>query len=161
MSNIVLNQLVKQLEAVQKEDLWMGQNFAEKFSQITETEAFTCPREGIHSVAQIIAHLTAWKKDALLKIRDGQGKLTDEDKENWPENEALKSLGWNKVKTEFEKVHQELVTTLSGLDDQLLEKKYYDQDYKKECSIVYLLEGLVHHNLYHLGQIGLVIRMIK
>lgn len=161
MSNNVLNQLVKQLDALQSGDLWMGQNFTEKFSQITEDEAFLLPKDSVHSVVQIIAHLTAWKKDALLKIRDGKGLLIDTNNENWPENETLKVLGWHRVKTEFQEVQKELVSTLSRLDDQLLAKKYYDQDYKKECSFVYLLEGLIHHDLYHLGQIGLVISMIK
>jgi len=161
MSNNVLNQLVKQLDALQSGDLWMGQNFTEKFSQITEDEVFLRPKDSVHSVVQIIAHLTAWKKDALLKIRDGKGLLIDTNNENWPENGTLKVLGWHRVKTEFQEVQKELVSTLSRLDDQFLAKKYYDQDYKKECSFVYLLEGLIHHDLYHLGQIGLVISMIK
>lgn len=161
MSNAILNQISKQLQDLQKEELWMGQNFEEKFAQISDLEAFSSPVAGIHSVAQIVAHLTAWKKDALLKIKEGKGKLMDDHDENWPENDELKKLGWDKVRGDFDQVHQDLMEALNGHNDQLLHMKYHDQDYKKEYNMAFMLEGLLHHDLYHLGQIGLIIRMLK
>ena len=105
MSNVILDQIAKQLQDLQQEELWMGQNFEEKLNQVDDKNAFRSPGSGIHSVAQIIAHLTAWKKDALLKIREGKGKLMDDHEENWPENEDLEQMGWSAIKGEFEAVH--------------------------------------------------------
>lgn len=39
--------------------------------------------------------------------------------------------------------------------DDFLEREYVD-GYKFK----YLLEGLIHHDLYHLGQIGIVIKFL-
>ena len=161
MSNVLVSYISKQLNDLQKKELWMGQNFEEKFAQINEEEAFISYQSHMHSVAQIVAHLTAWKKDALLKVTKGIGQLMDDHNDNWPNNEELKKIGWDQIKQDFENAHENLMTALSGQNDELLELTYHDQDYKKEYEMAFMLEGLLHHDVYHLGQIGLIIKMIK
>jgi len=161
MSNVILNQIAEQLQNIQNEELWMGQNFAEKFAQINEEEAFTVYKPGMNTIAQIVAHLIAWKEDAILKIRNGIGELMDDHDKNWPDNETLKKLGWKKLQADFEDIHQRIMKELSGKNDQLLQMTYHDQDYKKEFNMNFMLQGLIHHDVYHLGQIGLITRMVK
>ena len=38
----------------------------------------------MHSIAELVSHLTTWRKDAIEKIISGKGYLTDKDPANWP-----------------------------------------------------------------------------
>ena len=60
-----LTPLIEQLEAIQRPKLWMGDSFEKKLNSITKEEAFIQLNGNVHSVAQLIAHLSAWKEDAI------------------------------------------------------------------------------------------------
>lgn len=53
-----------------------------------------------------------------------------------------------------------VLQVLEGKDDTFLEKTYYDQDFKGEYPYSFVLNGLMHHDLYHLGQLGMVVREV-
>lgn len=139
----------------------MGDNFEKKINSITEQEAFTKPSTTMHSVAELIAHLTAWSNDTILKIRNGIGQLRDSDERNWPDNNNLKKLGWNTIVQDYQKSLCEVIDLLKDKEDSFLKEKYYDQDFKGEYDYTFAIDGILHHNIYHLGQIGIVIKLIK
>ncbi len=71
----LIDYIIQQLLEVQHGTLWMGDTFDRKINSITEKEAFIQPLPGLHSPAQLIARLTAWRRDAILKIINGKGQL--------------------------------------------------------------------------------------
>ena len=160
-SNQALDHIIKQLEEIQHGKLWMGDTFKKKLDTITEEEAFIRPLPNLHSVAQLIAHLTAWKKDALLKVKHGKGTLTSDDVACWPSNSVLKDMGWEKLLEEYKKSHLDLVNILRTKDDAFLNQPYEDQDFKDTFNYSFAIDGILHHDLYHLGQMGIVIKLIK
>jgi hypothetical protein len=46
------------------------------------------------------------------------------------------------------------------VDDFLLEK-YYDTDFKGYYPYKFVVHGMLHHDVYHLGQLGLIIKFLK
>ena len=157
----VINYIIQQLLEVQNGKLWMGDNFERKLNSITEQEAFTKPSPTMHSVAELIAHLTAWSNDTILKIRNGIGELRDNEEQNWPENNYLKKLGWNAIIQDYKESYLKVIDLLKDKDDSFLKMKYYDQDFQGEFEYSFVLDGILHHNIYHLGQMGIVIKLIK
>ncbi|MTB53526.1 DinB family protein [Lewinella sp. W8] len=160
-SNPLIHHLLEQLQEIQDGKLWMGDSFQQKLDSISEEEAFVRPLPELHSVAELLAHLTAWKKDALLKVQRGTGELTSEDAADWPTNQALKDLGWKRLREENEKSHHDLLKALRGKEDAFLEETYQDQDFKGTFPLSFALNGILHHDLYHLGQMGIVIKLLK
>lgn len=158
---ILLDNLIEQFREVRDGSLWMGDSFADKLEALDPGDAFLQPVPGMHSAAELLAHLAAWREDALLKIRTGKGRLRDRDAANWPEPESLAELGWDTVLQRFDSSLDQLLRELAGRDDAFLEATYYDQDYGAEFPYAYLLNGLFHHDLYHLGQLGLVLKFLK
>jgi hypothetical protein len=128
---------------------------------ITEQEAFTKPSPTLHSVAELIAHLTAWSNDTILKIRNGIGELRDNDAQNWPDNHDLKKLGWNTIIQNYQESLSQVIGLLKEKEDSFLKEKYYDQDFNDEFDYSFAIDGMLHHNIYHLGQMGIVIKLIK
>lgn len=136
----------------------MGENYEAKLNRLKGNEPFTRPEPGLHSAAEIVAHLTAWRRDALLKIETGKGRLRDSDNENWPPVTELQKKGWNTLLEEFDQSLEAVLDLLRQRDDAFLEQTYYDQDYGGEYAYSYLVQGLLHHDLYHLGQLGLILK---
>ena len=155
-----LDHITRQLRDVQSGKLWMGKNYASRLKRITEQEAFVQPVGHMHSVAELLSHLTAWRKDALVKIQTGAGRLTDDQKENWMPVDALKTKGWSNVLADYEKSLDDLLAILNTKDDSFLDDIYYDTDYRAEFPYRFLLEGILHHDLYHLGQLGITIKYL-
>ena len=112
-------------------------------------------------MAEIISHLTLWRSEAILKIKTGKGSKTDDCPENWLNNEELKKVGWKSIKSSYDETLSELIGLLDAINDDFLDKEYYDTDFKGDYTYEWLLNGMVQHDAYHLGQIGIVVKFLK
>ena len=157
----LIGYIIQQLLELQSGKLWMGDNFDKKINSITEREAFTKPLPSLHCVAEIVAHLTAWTEDLILKIKYGKGQLRDYDRQNWPDHDQLKNLGWNELMGKYQNSLAEVIGLLKEKDDHFLSEKYFDQDFKDEFDYSFAINGILQHTIYHLGQIGIIIKLVK
>jgi uncharacterized damage-inducible protein DinB len=159
--NILIKDLVKQLNDIQKNKLWMGDNFEKKLNSLSAEQAFIRPLEKLNSVAQIIAHLSFWNRDLITKLNTGEGVFLESDKENWNSTEELQKQGWSTICENYQSSLDEVIKILNSKDDSFLKQVYYDQDFKQDFTYDFVLNGALHHHLYHLGQLGIVIKLIK
>ena len=159
--NKQINSIKRQLSDVHYGLIWAGTSYNKKLSQLKENELFVRPLPSVHSIAEIIAHIISWRKDTILKLKTGQGELTDDQPENWRSNDELKSIGWKKLREEDNSTLSELFELLQDKDDTFLNELYYDPEFGGNYPYSFVLEGMLHHDIYHLGQIGLVIKLLK
>ena len=157
----LIKHIIQQYQDIQNGKLWMGDSFEKKFNKMDESLVFTRPVEGMHSVAELISHLTFWRKDAIVKLETGRGIKSDDDPENWLNNEALKQQGWAHIKSEYDSSLSDLIELLKSKEDAFLDEEYYDADFKGNYPNSYVINGLLHHDIYHLGQIGIVIKYLN
>lgn len=139
----------------------MGPTFQDHLGGMDEALVFTRPLPAMHSVAEIISHLTLWRKETILKIRTGQGSKTDDCPENWLPNDVLRTEGWDRIKADYERSLTGLIGLLDGKSDTFLAETYFDTDFKDYYPYEFVLNGMLHHDIYHLGQIGLVIKLLN
>lgn len=158
---VLIQELINQLQEVQNQNLWMGQNYAKKLHNIDEDNAFIRPLPNLHSVAEILSHLTIWRKETLLKIKTGKGSITEDSEENWLPNERLIKSGWNEIRKQYQNSLKEIIDFLDDKDDGFLKEKYYDTDFKDYYEYRFVLNGMLHHDIYHLGQLGIIIKFLK
>jgi len=157
----LIKNIIQQLEDVQHGKLWIGSSFHNKLSQIDEESVFLRPIEGLHSIAEIISHLTLWRKETILKIQTGKGSKTDDCEENWLTNDTLKRVGWDHVRSTYDNTLLTLIKLLKSKDDTFLNEQYYDTDFKDYYPYSFVIQGMLHHDLYHLGQLGIIIKYLK
>ena len=115
----------------------------------------------MHSIAEIISHLTLRRKETLLKIKTGTGSKTDDCPENWLSNTQLEPLGWQHILTEYHQSLHEIIAILKTKQDAFLEETYYDTDFKGYYPYHFVINGMLHHDLYHLGQLGIIIKYLN
>ena len=151
-----LKEFIRQLNELFEGGSWQGECYKEKLKTVSEENAFQQPVPGVHSIAEIIWHCIYWRT-TLLKSANGELGYRDStvDKLNFLPVEQLKQEGW-------ENLHDKLLTTQQQLLSMLTIKSesFLEEEYKKGKTFFHLVEGIVQHDIYHLGQIGLVQKML-
>lgn len=159
--NTIIKHIIQQYQEIQQGKPWIGSTYTSKLNRVDENDFFIRPFEDLHSIAEIISHLTLWRKETILKIQTGKGSKTDDCEENWLSNDKLKSLGWQYIKSEYDNTLSDLIDLLQSKDDTFLDENYYDTDFKGDYPYSFIINGMLHHDLYHLGQIGIIIKYLK
>ena len=157
MATTLIDDIIQQLDDLDHGDLWLDENFAKKLGQVNEMTAFTRPIPDLHSPAELLSHLIVWRRVNIQRLNGKTIELQVDDPINWKTNEELRPKGWEAHKKKFYQSKQEVLDLLNGKDDCYLNtiSTHYGKDFK------YLLQGLVHHDLYHLGQLGISIKYLN
>lgn len=136
---------------------WFGDTYLEKLEDVTEQEAFTVPHEGLHTIAELVAHVTYWRLPIVKRLKGEKDyRGVNESPDNWPSPDALKARGWKAILREFDDSQQQLVRLLNDA-----KPGFFEEEYSPGNSWTYVTEGIIQHDVYHLGQIGLVKKMIR
>lgn len=142
-----IQNLVLLLERTFEKGAWHGPAVKETLAGISEKQAFS-RLPNTHSIIELVAHMTAWRKYILRKLNgDLTYKLTDES--NFPQAQS-----WNHAVQELGETQDQLLAAFEALPPARL----YDQVPWTEEPFTYysILHGLIHHDLYHIGQINLL-----
>ena len=138
-------------------DGWLGESFAGKLKVVNEFTAFVCPAFNLHSIAEVLWHCLYWKKVAIGHLQgDHTYKEKTMEKMNFLHLDELKCRGWQWLLSEWEQTNESLIQNLNDKQDDILKT-----DYVPGYSFEYLIEGIIQHEAYHLGQIGLVWKMVN
>lgn len=158
---VLIQNIINQLIEIQKSKVWVGSTYESKLKNINEQNAFVKPHADLHSVAEIISHLTTWQNETILKIKTGKGILTDADEQNWYSNEKLKGKTWVVILENYKTSLNTLIEILKTKEDYFLKQQYYDPDFKGNFPYSFVINGMLHHSIYHLGQIGITVKFLK
>ncbi len=157
VSDIKISEIIRQLRELYLGGSWQGEFFIDKLEYFDEGSAFLQPEEGIHSAAEIVWHCIYWRNvviNAILGDYNYRERTMEE--LNFLPHASLVAKGWIVLKSEFEKSEQRLIELLYKKTDSFLQ-----EEYTRGKSFGYLLEGIVQHDIYHLGQLGLIIALLK
>lgn len=152
----MIKNLIKQIESLEKGPLWIYETYTSKLTPINEENAFTRPSNTLNSVAEIIDHVIFWRSSSIAKLNQREIAIKD-----WTDLNQLQQKGWDTILKEFQQSTKDLVAVLKDQPDSFLSEAYYDSDYKEEFTKQFLIEGVIQHDLYHLGQLGIIITQLQ
>ena len=149
---------ITQLERVYFGENWVEESFEGKLKDLDDRQVFSQPIPNVHSVAELVSHCSYWRRVTLSRLRGEKNSYRDSTiaSQNFPAIEDLKLKGWPRIKQELEETQIQLVNFLKDKSDSFLQNEY-----DSGLTFEFLIEGTVQHDYYHLGQIGLVLRMLK
>ena len=137
---------------------WFGESVDKKLSDLTEDEVFMKPLAGVHSIAEILNHIAQWRIEIASRLQTGTINLKENDPNDWIDLIQLKKMGWENVKMEFYNSKNSLINFLKSTNDDFLNKPVKEGS---KATYRHFIEGLIDHDIYHLGQVGLVKKMIR
>lgn len=156
MAQVLIHNLIRQLNELQEGSLWFDQSFKDKFDNLSDASAFSRPLPELHSVAEHVSHMLEWRKECVRRYHGNRFDLMHTP-DDWKDKEELKGIGWQSLKQALYDSRQQLIDLIKDHDDSYLLTRFQDTAYNHH----YLMEGIIQHDLYHLGQIGITIKLLN
>lgn len=157
MMNREILLITEQLKDAYGGEPWFGRSINEILNEIDEDIVFVKP-EGQHSIVELIWHMITWKEFAIDRLRNDENKPVKYFEDNdWREIDHSDKTLWQQGLQQFSKLHNELLEVIRQQKDEILSQRVRDRkyDFRK------LLNGIVQHDIYHLGQIAYIKKMLR
>jgi uncharacterized damage-inducible protein DinB len=149
--------IIKSFESTLSGQPWFGRAVYEILEEVDETKVHTKPNDTEHSMTELLWHMNTWADFTLGSL---ENRSVEEMKaiegNDWREIDP-KTHTWKKGLEQLKATHNKIVEMLkqktgdSYLSDIVPLRKY---DFR------YLLNGLIQHNIYHLGQVAYLKKML-
>ena len=147
-----IDRIQDQLQRAFQGDAWHGASLMELLADVDAKRAAAKPLARAHSIWEITLHIAAWEDVARRRTLGEAVELTDE--QDWPPVRDTSEAAWGAALARLRNGHEELRRTLAGLDDAKLIDGVPGRDY----TVYVLLHGVIQHDLYHAGQIALLMK---
>lgn len=135
---------------------WFGRSITELLLEIQGKKVYQRPLQKEHSLIELLYHMITWAEFTLNRIE--QRKETDVtaiEKIDWRIIDPSIHT-WENAVQEFLSLHNKIISLLVMKEDAFLEGVV---DYR-EYNFRFLLNGLIQHNIYHIGQIAYVNKLL-
>jgi hypothetical protein len=150
-----VEQIAKQLQRSFAGKAWHGPSVLEVLDGVTAESAAAASPGGAHRIWDIAAHMARWKTAVAGWIAGDRTPPADVDGGDWPPISDTSPAAWQRLLDELRGAHERLLGEVSKLGDERLRERAW----APMPSIYTLLHGIVHHDLYHAGQIALLKKM--
>ena len=149
--------LADQLERSWKGDAWHGPALAELTQGLTAAQARRHHLTEAHSIWELVLHCTAWVREVTRRLGGTTPALPSEG--DWPEVAGSDEAAWDAARCDLKESILALSRAVRAMDPAELDRIVGEgRDAPLGTGVTYyaMLHGVVHHNLYHAGQIALL-----
>lgn len=142
-----IQRIISLLRQTFEKDAWHGPSVMEGIADISAEQA-SGRLPNTHSIIEIVAHMTVWRTYVLKKL-EGDAGYTVADEMNF-----RPAAEWAQTVNQLKESQATLLTALEKFPEEKLHeavggvttgRTYYQ-----------LLHGIIHHDVYHTGQILLI-----
>ncbi len=156
--NTELEKIAHRLTEMFDEQPWFGPQLLKKLQSIPFEYWNTKATPSKNDVARLLQHMINWRIFTIEKLKGNDDFNIELNSEaDWSDVSISTEEDKNALINEFMDTQQQILELLKSKDDSLLDKPVGSRDY----NFRYLLEGIIQHDIYHLGQIALVARIAQ
>ena len=137
---------------------WHGDSLFEILKGVTAAQAASRPVANAHSIWELVLHIAAWDGAVRRRMTGVAAKVSPA--KNFPPVTETSEAAWAKTLEHVRQVHQELVEAVEKFPSKSLNKQVPGKK-GAHYNFYYMLQGVVHHELYHAGQIALLKKMVE
>lgn len=154
------SELIDQLHRAFDGEPWHGPSICELLRSIAAPQAEARPVPGVHTIAEITAHLAAWTDEVARRLGGQPAGAPPEG--DWPESRASTSEGWAAMTLEFARAIARLERAIATLPPAKWDGPVADARQPGTTPVTHaqLVLGLIQHLAYHGGQIALLRRAV-
>ncbi|MGZ5476101.1 MAG: DinB family protein [Thermoanaerobaculia bacterium] len=129
-------------------DPWHGSALRTIISGVDPAMVHAHPIAKAKSIAELLAHATAWIEIVERRVRGEEFKITTA--MDFPDTT---NVAWPHLLARVDAAQARLIQTVSGLEEPDLARTV---SASRPHSVRVMLSGLMHHNTYHAAQIALL-----
>jgi uncharacterized damage-inducible protein DinB len=150
--NTEIRSIIKNLQTVNTGQPWFGRAVYEILEETDPAKAAIKPGFDGHSQLDLLYHMITWAEFTWKRIAgEKEPDLAAFEQLDWRTIDPAVHT-WDKGLETFKNAHDQIIRLLQQKDDLFLERIV---DYRK-YNFRFLLDGLIQHNIYHLGQIAYI-----
>lgn len=155
--NKEIQSIIRNLENTLDGTPWYGRSVYAILREVDSSIAYKKPTSGSHSLIELLYHMLTWAEFTLKRIeKDKINDLAAFEKIDWREIES-KIHDWDEGLGAFIAAHQQIIALLATKGDTFLNETV---DYR-QYNFRFLLNGLIQHNIYHLGQVAYLKKLLE
>jgi len=151
MAKNEIERIVDQMERAFDGRAWHGPPVMKVLRGITSNEAAARLFLEVHTIRELVAHVTAWKR--IVARRVGGEAVRPTAAQDWPKPKG----SWSEAVSDLRRAHADLVKAVGKLPPARLEARVPGKGHSNYV----LLHGAVQHDLYHAGQIALLKKAMR
>jgi uncharacterized damage-inducible protein DinB len=136
---------------------WHGTALAENLEGINAEQAASRALPGAHSIWEIVLHLTGWTGEVTRRLQGGQPAEPAEG--DWPEVGRVSEEAWSRARAALGEAHARLAAAVERFPAaRWSERVGGERDAPLGTGVSYaaMVAGLLQHDGYHGGQVGLL-----
>ena len=157
MANEINKKLAEEFRNTLDGDTWYSSNFITIINEVSADTAVKKLRGFPNSIAEIVFHMTQWKKFCIKKMEgDKDFDITLHSEEDWKRFNSLGEDEWEDIKSEFEEMTINLSKAISAAADEKLNTTVPGRKY----SFFHLVIGIIEHETAHTTQISYLKRLL-
>ena len=151
--------LVLSLSSTMESKAWYG----DPFYQVLNHIEFSYVNRNIEgyghkTIAHIVQHIIAWQGFVIKKLEsNNEYDIKIGSSVDWPNRNVTTIEEWQQLTEIIRDQNRRIITLIDSLNSMELTSKVRDKPYNK----AYMIAGVIHHNLYHLGQITVLYKILK
>ena len=149
--------IISQLKDAYKGDPWFGRAAVKLLGEVDEKMAYQKPA-GQHSMVELLWHMITWREFTIDRLQHSpQMGLAYFEEMDWRELDHNDVTLWKQGLERLQETQDQLLVLLADRDDRLLEQPVRERNYDFRK----LLNGVIQHDIYHLGQIAYFQKMLS
>ena len=133
-------------------EAWHGPATLGLVQDLSAAEAAKKPIPGVHSIWELVLHIANWNEIVARRLAGEkvEGKLDTE--YDWPKGAGGEEQAWKDAVARLKRSYDTLHNAILAASDEKLAQSAVN---RKHSNYV-LLHGIIHHIVYHTGQIGML-----
>ncbi len=136
---------------------WTAIKLTDILSGITAEQAAQRPIKNANTIWQLVQHCVGWRENVLRKI---QGEIFKSPEDNYlSEPMDTSSEAWRELLERLKSSELDWEIYLENLNDETLDLGYTPS--KNEWTNYEVIQGILHHDNYHFGQILMLKKLVK
>jgi uncharacterized damage-inducible protein DinB len=157
-----LPDFLDQTERIVSGDPWYGDAILRVLEGVTWQQAAAHPLPRVHSIWELVLHMTSWVREVTRRLVVGRWQEPEEG--DWPAVPAPSAENWRTAVAGLEAAHRELRAALRGSSESRLDAQVgSERDAAQGTGVTFaqMVHGILQHDAYHLGQIGLLKKALQ
>jgi uncharacterized damage-inducible protein DinB len=154
--NTEISRIIKTIEGNIDGKPWFGNNLIQQLQGINATKAAALPEKLNHNIAEIITHMIARRQFIIEKLNGNAKYEVRETALDWVKIDSLTEINWQKLLNQLAENQTLLIETIQNKAAALLDTKVDGRLYNFRL----MLNGIIQHDIYHIGQISIVKKLV-
>ncbi len=147
-----IERILDQLKRAFEGNAWHGPSVREALAGVTAAQANARPLANAHSIRDLVQHIAVWESVGRRRLEGDRAPIDISSPDDWPPADEKREAAWEQAKTALDRGHEALREAIARVSESRLDKPILEG-----MSTVYVtLHGVIHHDLYHAGQIAML-----